>query len=256
VTSLTAGRLTVVGIGPGPLDWVTPAASTACAQANDLYGYSRYLDRAPGHPGQSRHASDNGDELQRANAALAAAHSGRNVVVVSGGDPGVFAMASAVCEAIDGGPPQWRELDVRVEPGVTAMLAAAARVGAPLGADFACLSLSDNLKPWSLIEKRLRLMSEAGLALALYNPASRARPDQIAKAFEILLQMRGAQTPVIVATAIGRPDEQIEVVRLGAADPRRADMRTLIIVGTEGTRIIERPGLPPLVYTERFAREA
>ncbi len=251
-----SGRLTVVGIGPGPRDWVTPAVSTALTEAQDLFGYAPYIDRVGVRPGQILHASDNGDELLRAKAALAAAQTGRNVVVVSGGDPGVFAMASAVCEAIDHGPAAWRTLDVRVEPGVTAMLAAAARIGAPLGADFACLSLSDNLKPWSLIEKRLRLTSEAGLALALYNPASRARPDRIGKALLLLVNLRGPDTPVIFATAVGRSDERIDVARLGEADPARADMRTLIIVGCEATRIIERPGLPPLVYSERFAREA
>jgi precorrin-3B C17-methyltransferase len=251
-----SGRLTVVGLGPGPEGWVTPAVSDALAEADDLYGYGPYVERAPRRPGQIRHASDSGDELMRANAALSAALFGRKVVVVSGGDPGVFAMASAVCEAIDRGPAAWRELDVRIEPGVTAMLAAAARIGAPLGADFACISLSDNLKPWSLIEKRLRLTSEAGLVLALYNPASRARPDRIANAFALLAELRGPETPVIFATAVGRASEKIDVVRLGAVDPARADMRTLIIVGTDGTRIIERPGLPPLVYSERFAKEA
>ena len=256
MSAQTIGRLTVVGIGPGPDGWLTPAVSVALAEADDLFGYGPYVDRAPKRPGQVRHASDNGDELLRANAALSAASSGRKVVVVSGGDPGVFAMASAVCEAIEHGPPSWRELDVCVEPGVTAMLAAAARVGAPLGADFACLSLSDNLKPWSLIEKRLRLTSEAGLALALYNPASLARPDRIGKAFALLCELRDAETPVVFATSVGRRDERIDVVRLGEADPARADMRTLIIVGCDATRVIERPGLPPLVYSERFAKES
>ncbi len=251
-----SGRLTVVGVGPGPEGWVTPAVSAALAGAEVLYGYGPYLDRVPGRLGQIRHATDNREELARAGAALEAAASGRSVVVVSGGDPGVFAMAAAVCEAVERGPAAWRSLDIRVEPGVTAMLAAAARVGAPLGADFACLSLSDNLKPWHLIERRLRLACEAGLVLALYNPASRARPGSVAKAFQVLLEMRGPQTPVIFATAVGRPDERIDVVRLGAADPARADMRTLIIVGCEGTRIIERPGMTPLVYSERFAKEA
>ncbi len=250
-----SGRLTVVGIGPGPDGWVTPAVTSALAEADELFGYGPYVERAPLRPGQVRHTSDNGDELFRANAALVAAQSGRKVVVVSGGDPGVFAMASAVCEAIDSGPAVWRSLDIRIEPGVTAMLAAAARIGAPLGADFACLSLSDNLKPWALIEKRLRLSSEAGLALALYNPASLRRPDRIGRALALLLELRGPQTPVVFATAVGRADERIDVVRLGQVDPARADMRTLIIVGCQATRIIERPGMPPLVYSERFAKD-
>lgn len=250
------GRLTVVGIGPGPSDWVTPAATAALADAQELFGYGPYLDRLPGIAGQTRHASDNREELFRAEAALAAAASGRCVAVVSGGDPGVFAMAAAVCEAIDHGPAAWRELDIRIEPGVTAMLAAAARIGAPLGADFACISLSDNLKPWSLVERRLRLAAEAELVLALYNPASRARPDRIARAFDVLRGVLGPGTLVIFATAVGRPDERIDVQQLATCDPARADMRTLVIVGAPCTRIIERPGQSPLVYSERFAKEA
>lgn len=250
------GRLTVVGIGPGPEYWVTPAVTAILAGAEDLFGYKSYLDRLANQLGQNRHPSDNGDEIARAQVALALALAGRRVVVVSGGDPGVFAMASAVCEAIDRGPAEWRQLDIRVEPGVTAMLAAAARTGAPLGADFACISLSDNLKPWRLVERRLTLACQAGLVLALYNPASRARPDQIVGAFTLLSRLRGPDTPVIFATAVGRPDERIDIMRLGTCNPARADMRTLVIVGTEGTRIIERPGQTPLVYSERFAKEA
>ena len=251
-----SGRLTVIGLGPGPEGWLTPAAAEALARAEEIYGYAPYVDRVPVRAGQRRMTSDNGDELERAGDALRSAASGNSVAVVSGGDPGVFAMAAAVCEVIDRGPATFRTLDVTVEPGVTAMLAAAARVGAPLGADFACISLSDNLKPWALIEKRLTLAAQAGLVLALYNPASRARPDRVARVFDLLRGVRSAETPVIFATAVGRPDERIDVARLGAAQADRADMRTLIIVGTEGTRIIERPGLPPLVYSERFARDA
>ena len=251
-----SGRLTVVGIGPGPASWITPAATDALARAGQLFGYGPYLDRLPLLAGQTRHATDNREELFRAETALTAASSGARVVVVSGGDPGVFAMAAAVCEAVDRGPLEWRQLDIRVEPGVTAMLAAAARIGAPLGADFACLSLSDNLKPWSLIERRLRLTSEADLVLALYNPASKARPDRIARALELLAKLRGGATPVIFATAVGRPDERIDIGELGSCDPARVDMRTLVLVGAQGTRIIARPGLPPLVYSERFAKEA
>lgn len=251
-----SGRLTVVGIGPGPADWVTPAATAALADAKELFGYGPYLDRLPVTLGQTRHCTDNRAELFRAEAALTAASSGARVVVVSGGDPGVFAMAAAVCEAVEHGPAAWRQLDIRVEPGVTAMLAAAARIGAPLGADFACLSLSDNLKPWSLIERRLRLTSEADLVLALYNPASKARPDRIGTALALLAELRGGTTPVIFATAVGRPDEWIDIGELGTCDPARVDMRTLVLVGAQGTRIIARPGLPPLVYSERFAKEA
>lgn len=251
-----SGRLTVVGLGPGPAAWVTPAVSAALEEAEDLLGYEAYLARVPMQTGQMRHISDNREELARARAALELAAAGRRVVVVSGGDPGVFAMASAVCEAIDHGPEAWRRLDVRVEPGVTAMLAAAARVGAPLGADFAVLSLSDNLKPWDVVLARLRLVAEAGLVIALYNPASRSRPHQIAEALGELRRLRGPQTPSILAVAVGRPDEHITVTTLASVDPAQIDMRTLVIVGASCTRLIDRPGLPPLVYSERFVRAA
>ena len=198
-----SGRLTVVGIGPGPESWRTPAVSVAVAQADELFGYGPYLDRLPSLAGQIRHATDNREELARANAALTAAAAGARVVVVSGGDPGVFAMAAAVCEAVDHGPMAWRRLTISFEPGVTAMLAAAARVGAPLGADFAVISLSDNLKPWPVIERRLRLASEADLVLALYNPASATRQGGAKQTFEALRQYRAAQTPVVLASAIG-----------------------------------------------------
>jgi precorrin-3B C17-methyltransferase len=251
-----SGRLTVVGLGPGPEHWVTPAVSAVLTDAQSLYGYGPYLDRIPGWLGQARHASGNGDELTRASAALTEAAAGARVAVVSGGDPGVYAMASAVCEAIEQGPPTWRVLDVRFEPGVTAMLAAAARVGAPLGADFACLSLSDNLKPWQVIEDRLRLTSEAGLVLALYNAVSRARPDRLLHALDLLAELRGPDTSIIFATSVGREGESVEIAQLGDDRLPDATMSTLIIVGAEGTRLIERPGLPPLVYSRRFVPES
>jgi len=248
------GRLTVIGIGPGPEAWVTPAVASVVTDAAELFGYGPYLDRLPGRPGQVRHATDNREELSRAEAALAAAASGARVAVVSGGDPGVFAMASAVCEAVGKGPAAWRALDIGFEPGVTAMLAAAARVGAPLGSDFAVISLSDNLKPWALIERRLRLMSEADMALALYNPASRARGAGAKQAFAVLKDCRSADTPVVMATAVGRSQERIVIQPLADCDGSGIDMRTLILVGSSATRLIDRPGRTPLVYTERFAR--
>ena len=249
-----SGRLTVVGVGPGPEAWVTPAVSAVLAGAEELFGYGPYIDRLPLRPRQVRHATDNRQELSRAEAALAVAAAGRSVAVVSGGDPGVFAMAAAVCEAIDKGPPEWRALNVAFEPGVTAMLAAAARVGAPLGADFAVMSLSDNLKPWTVIERRLRLASEADLTLALYNPASQARGGGAERAFGVLKACRHSDTPVVLASAVGRTDEKIVIARLGDCDGAGVDMRTLIIVGSSGTRVIARPGGSPLVYTERFVR--
>lgn len=236
-----SGWLRVVGIGPGPADWITPEASAAVAAASDVVGYSTYVDRLALASSQRRHASGNGDELERARHALELAQQGAKVALISGGDPGVFAMASALFEAIEAGPPSWRALDIAVLPGVTAALAAAARLGAPLGADFCVLNLSDNLKPWSVLERRLALAAQADLVIALYNPASRARPQQIHDAFAVLRQHRTAAAVTMFARAVGRPDEELLVTTLGAADPSVADMRTLVLIGTAATRCIERP---------------
>jgi precorrin-3B C17-methyltransferase len=248
--------LTVIGLGPGSPDQVTPEARHAVAAAEEFFGYGPYLDRLELRPDQKRIASDNREELSRAQAALARATEGISVAVVSGGDPGVFAMAAAVCEAIEAGPPGWREIDVSVVPGVTAMLAVAAKAGAPLGHDFCAISLSDNLKPWPLIEKRLDAVAQAGFVIALYNPISKARPWQLANAFERLRKTLPAATPVIFGRAAGRPDERIEIAPLGEADAARADMATCVIIGSAETRVIERPGKAPLVYSPRFARES
>jgi len=249
------GRLTVIGLGPGDPRYLTPEADAALAAAQALYGYGPYLDRVPPRAGQSRHASDNRAERARADAALAHAAQGVNVAVVSGGDPGIFAMAAAVCEAIEAGPDRWRALDVAVIPGITAMLAVAARIGAPLGHDFCAMSLSDNLKPWELIERRLDAAADAGFVIALYNPVSRARPWQFGNAIGRLRRHLPAATPVVFGRAVGRPDESIDVTTLDAADAVRADMATLVIVGSRDTRVIARPGRPPLVYTPRAAAE-
>jgi precorrin-3B C17-methyltransferase len=247
-----SGRLTVVGGGPGPERWITPAARDALDAATDIFGYKTYLDRLAARSGQRVHPSDNRAELERAEAALAAAQSGRRAVIVSGGDPGVFAMAAAVFEAIERGPEAWRSLDIVVEPGITAMLAAAARVGAPLGHDFCAISLSDNLKPWSVIEKRLRLASEADFVIALYNPASQARQEAIHRAFGILRQIKSENVITVLARAIGRADERLEITTLGAADPGGVDMRTLVLIGSSATRVLTRKGdTLPWVYTPR-----
>ncbi len=247
-----SGRLTILGLGPGPSRWMTPAAEEALEAATDIFGYKSYLERITARPGQTLHESGNRVELDRAQAALAAAQAGRRAVLVSGGDPGVFAMAAAVFEAIERGPKEWRALDVIVEPGVTAMLAAAARIGAPLGHDFCAISLSDNLKPWTLIEKRLRLACEADFAIALYNPASLARPGGIHRAFEVLRQAKPANTVIVFARAIGREDERVLVTELEDADPGTADMQTLILVGSSATKVLARKGAAqPWVYTPR-----
>ncbi|ANY80742.1 precorrin-3B C(17)-methyltransferase [Microvirga ossetica] len=247
------GLLTVVGLGPGDPRYLTPAASEALASATDLVGYGPYVDRVPERPGQRRHSSDNRVELDRARFAFDLAAKGAHVAVVSGGDPGVFAMAAAVFEAVESGDPEWRSLDIRIEPGITAMLAAAARVGAPLGGDFCAMSLSDNLKPWEVVEARLRAALTADFVVALYNPISSARPWQLGAAFEIVSEMRGPDTPVILARAVMRPDERIRILPLSEVEDSMADMSTIVIIGATTTRQIERPGgAAPYVYTPRF----
>lgn len=250
------GSVRVVGLGPGPVEWLTPEAGQALAAASDIVGYHAYVARLSLGAGQTMHASDNGDELERARHALTLAQNGAQVAVVSGGDPGVFAMAAAVFEAIELGPLAWRSLDVRVLPGVTAMLAAAARLGAPLGNDFCAINLSDNLKPWSIIEKRLALAAEADFVIALYNPASRARPEQVQRAFALLRERRAGSAPVVFARAIGRPDETVRMSTLALADPRLADMQTLLIIGASSTRLLERANGEHWVYSPRSLQAA
>ena len=248
-----AGHIAVIGLGPGGAHQVTPEASAAVAAAKWFYGYFPYVDRLELRPDQIKVASDNREEISRAQAALQKAAEGERVAVVSGGDPGVFAMAAAVCEAIESGPAQWRDIELTTVPGVTAMLAVAARIGAPLGHDFCAMSLSDNLKPWETIEKRLAAAAGAGFVIALYNPISKARPWQLGKAFELLAKILPATTPVIFGRAAGRPDEKIVVTPLGEADAGQADMATCVIIGSAETRVIERGEKPALVYTPRFS---
>jgi len=248
-----SGHLAVVGLGPGDARYLTAEAEDALSGAQALYGYGPYLDRVPPRQHQSRHASDNREERARAAAALDHAARGARVAVVSGGDPGVFAMAAAVCEQIETGPEISRRVEVTIVPGITAMLAVAARIGAPLGHDFCALSLSDNLKPWDLIERRLDAAAGAGFVIALYNPVSRGRPWQLGAAIERLRRHLPDLTPVVFGRAVGRPDEAVNVMTLDAARAAPADMATLVIVGSRETRVIARPGLPPLVYTPRAA---
>ena len=251
-----SGRLAVVGLGPGDARWLTPEAQAVLVAADALFGYGPYLERAPMRDGQSRHPSDNREEGSRARAALEKAAAGASVALVSGGDPGVFAMAAAVCEQIEQGPAVWRTLDVGIVPGITAMLAVSARVGAPLGHDFCALSLSDNLKPWAVVERRLDAAAQAGFVIALYNPISQARPWQLAAAFERLRRHLPATTPTVFGRAVGRPDETIAVTTLATADPADADMATLLIIGSAETRLVPRPRHAPLVYTPRSAGSA
>jgi precorrin-3B C17-methyltransferase len=245
------GSLTIVGLGPGPSELVTPAVRRALERASDVVGYASYLARVPQRSGQRRHASENRAEMARARRALELAAAGRHVALVSSGDPGVFAMAAAVFEAIENGEALWRTLDVRVEPGVTAMLAAAAEAGAPLGADFCAISLSDNLKPWATIARRLEAAASADFVIVLYNPASSARPDQLGRAFALLRAVRSPATLVLLVRAARTSAAHRITTTLAAVDPGVADMRTLVIVGASTTRLLPRDGGEPWIYTPR-----
>ncbi|MEQ6433488.1 precorrin-3B C(17)-methyltransferase [Comamonas sp. w2-DMI] len=252
------GRLTIAGLGPGALSQVTSEAAGALRQASDVIGYLPYVERARAllqaqggaPPSIGFHASDNRVELERARLALELAAQGRQVVVVSSGDPGVFAMASAVFEAMERATPQqaaaWHALDVQVLPGITAMLAAAARAGAPLGHDFCCINLSDNLKPWPVIARRVQLAAEADFAMAFYNPRSRSRPEGFVRLLQLLRSHCEPQRLLVFARAVSTPQESLQVCSLQDAHPDMADMRTVVLVGSSTTR---RVG--PWVYTPR-----
>ena len=227
------GEVVVVGLGPAGPQWLTPEAEAELAAAEHIVGYGPYVARVPQRAGQQRHASGNRVEAERAVEALQLAASGARVAVVSSGDPGVFAMASAVLEQLSAVP----GVRVRIVPGVTAAQAAASRVGAPLGHDYCVLSLSDRLKPWEIIERRLDAAGAADLVLALYNPASRTRTTQLAQAREVLLRHRAPETPVVVARDVGGPEEDVRVTTLGELDPTTVDMRCLLIVGSSRTRV-------------------
>jgi len=248
-----SGRLFIVGLGPAGDNWLTQDAREALAAAQDIIGYAPYVARLAPRPDQTLLASDNRVEIDRARDALERALGGRTVAVVSGGDPGVFAMAAAVFEAVDHGPRGWRDLDISVIPGISAMQAAAARLGAPLGHDFCAISLSDNLKPWEVIEKRLEHAARGDFVIALYNPASRARPTRIADAFSLLRRFLPNETFVGLAKSVGRAREEFVLTDLGGVDPSLVDMSTLVIIGASGTKRIARDGARDWVYSSRKA---
>lgn len=250
------GRLTVLGLGPGDAAWLTPAARTALAQATDILGYTTYVTMAgPFRADQRVHGTDNREEMQRARHAFELAAEGRRVAVVSSGDPGVFAMAAAVLEALDEArDPRWAAVELRVEPGVSASLATAAQAGAPLGHDFCAISLSDNLKPWDVIETRLRHAAQADLVMAFYNPISRARPWQLDRALDAVRAHRAADTVVVLGRDIGRPGATLTTTTLGALRSDQVDMRTMVIVGSSTTRRFAIGDGREWVYTPRWYR--
>jgi cobalt-precorrin 5A hydrolase/precorrin-3B C17-methyltransferase len=251
------GRLAVIGLGPGAADLMVPAVKAELARANDILGYETYVRMAgPFRADQVMHCTDNREEMQRARHAFELAASGRSVVVVSSGDPGVFAMAAAVLEALhESTNPDWHNVDLEILPGVSASLATAAQAGAPLGHDFCVMSLSDNLKPWDIIEKRLDLASQADLALAFYNPISRSRPWQLGRALEIVRQHRTPETPVTLGRDIGRPGQTLRIVTLGELTPEQVDMRTMVLIGSSTTCTFARADGGQWVYTPRWYGE-
>lgn len=248
-----SGKLAIVGTGPGSAAWMSPEVKAVLAAATDWVGYKTYLDLAePLRNHQLRHESDNREELDRARAALDLAASGRSVAVISSGDPGIFAMAAAVFEVIDRDRnPDWQAIEVQVCPGISAMQAAAAQVGAPLGHDFCAISLSDLLKPWETIQQRLAAAAQADFAIALYNPISKQRTWQLGQARDLLLQFRDPQTPIVLAKNLGRSGQTVQVKALSQLQPEDADMRTIILVGSSQTRVIDRGIGLPFVYTPR-----
>jgi precorrin-2 C20-methyltransferase / precorrin-3B C17-methyltransferase len=249
------GGVTVVGLGPGDPAWLTPEVSAAITQATDLVGYRPYLARVPERPGQQRHATGNTVEARRAAHALDLAAAGHQVAVVSSGDPGVFAMASAVIEQVAAEPGRWPGVPVTVLPGVTAAQAVAARVGAPLGHDYCVISLSDRLKPWDVIAGRIEKAAAADLVLALYNPASRRRTWQLAAVRDLVLRHRDPATPVVLGRGVGRAGERVTVTTLAGLDPADVDMSTLVIIGSSQTVVHDRPG-GQLVFTPRHYEAA
>ena len=248
------GRLAVIGLGPGAAELMVPAVKAELARATDVLGYETYVRMAgPFRHDQVLHCTDNREEMQRARHAFELAAQGRSVIVVSSGDPGVFAMAAAVLEALhESSDPAWHQVDLEILPGVSASLATAAQAGAPLGHDFCVMSLSDNLKPWSIIEKRLDLAAEADLALAFYNPISRARPWQLGRALEIVGQHRTPETPVVLGRDIGRPGQSLRVTTLGQLTAEQVDMRTMVLIGSSTTCVFPRASGGNWVYTPRW----
>lgn len=241
------GWIAIAGLGPGNAALVTPEVSDALAQATDIIGYIPYVARVAERPGLTLHPTDNRVELDRALHALQLAAQGAQVAVVSSGDPGVFAMASAVFEAVDEHP-QYAQTDIRVLPGITAMLAAAAAAGAPLGHDFCAINLSDNLKPWSLIEHRLRMAARGDFAMAFYNPRSKSRPEGFEKTLNVLREECEPERLITFARAVTKPDQRLNTVTLADATPDMADMQTVVIVGNKATKRVGR-----YIYTPRSA---
>ena len=233
------GELVLVGLGPGTHEHRTHAAEDAVRAATVVVGYRRYLDQCADliDRGQELVAGRMGEEEQRAEIAVRRAVDGARVALVSSGDIGVYGMAALALHLVAQLPAPQRPA-VRVVPGVTAASAGAALLGAPLARDFACLTLSDLLAPWHLVEHRLRALAESGVTLALYNPRSAGRPWQLSRAREVLTEYRSSATPVGLVTDAGRPGQDVALTTLGELVPESVGMNTVVIVGAATTRVL------------------
>ena len=235
-----SGKVVVVGLGPGEPAQITPQVAQAINLATDIIGYFPYVERITVKKAVKLHPSDNRVEVERAKHALTLADAGSIVLIVSSGDPGVFAMAAALFEVLEKNLPRWQNIDIEILPGITAMIAAAARVGAPLGHDFCVINLSDNLKPWSIIDKRIRLAVEADFVIAFYNPSSKSRPEGFKKTLKLLQSRCEPGRPIIFARAVSTSEETLQIVPIRKAEVDMADMRTVVIVGSSQTRIVKQ----------------
>ena len=244
------GSLTIVGLGPGAAELVTPAVTDALKHSTDIVGYSKYIDRVRHARGKSFHPSDNREEIDRAELSINLALRGKKVVVVSSGDPGVFAMASAIFEVVDKRSISKEDLPIVVLPGITALLAASARLGAPIGHDFCVINLSDNLKSWDILKSRVIAAAKADFVIAFYNPRSKSRENQLAEIYDILRENCKSDRLVIYANSVSTKSEAIFETTLSEADASSVSMKTLVIIGSSSTKKIRNTGY---VYTPRYS---
>ena len=244
------GKVTIVGLGPGDKSYMTAEVSEVIRNASVIIGYKKYISLIPPRPNLQLNSSDNRNEKKRAIEAIKFALNGKDVVIISSGDPGIFAMASVFYESLNEGPDSWKKINFKVLPGITAMLAAASKVGAPLGHDFCVINLSDNLKPWKLIEKRIRLSIECDYVIAIYNPRSKARPDLLEMVLSIFKQTNNVNRYILFAKAVSTKKEKISLIKLNDAKPEMADMHTIVIIGSSKSKVIKING-KKIFYTPR-----
>ena len=244
------GSLTIVGLGPGAPELVTPAVTDALKDSTDIVGYSKYIDRVKDASGKSFHPSDNREEIDRAELSINLALQGKKVVVVSSGDPGVFAMASAIFEVVDNKNISIDDLPIVVLPGITALLAASARLGAPIGHDFCVINLSDNLKSWDILKSRVIAAAKADFVIAFYNPRSKSRKNQLSEIYDVLRKNCKSDRIVIYANSVSTESEAIFETTLSEADASSVSMKTLVIIGSSSTKKIRNTGY---IYTPRYS---